>query len=853
MNGLRFACCDEGRRSALVGHATLNGIDFLEVGHLDAGQVDAGDARQRRLTLHLVNPLTSDQQTSLDSATLRVIGGERVRDVRAQLLEVGAQSLVVRTSMAGDFSRYTLEIERSATDPRPPAGFDPILSRIDFSFKVDCPSEFDCRRGHVCVRGERPGPEIDYLAKDYASFRRLMLDRLSLLLPDWRERSPADMGVALVELLAYAGDQLSYEQDAIATEAYLDTARLRTSVRRHALLVDYAMHDGCSARVFVFVEVNQDATLAPSGLRCLTAVEGLPRVIAPATPAARLAAAAPAEWFEPVVPELDREDTPDDLQFFTLHNEMPLYAWGDEQCCLPQGATRATLEGHFPQLREGMLLLFEEVIGPRTGEPGDANPSQRHVVRLTDVAHSEAGEPLVDPLDATEITNVTWHEADALPFPICISSRTADAKTIDGVAVARGNIVLVDHGRSVRQGLGSVPVSRLLLDRQADDWCASSREPVPPRFRPPLDEGPLSAFGTVIRPGDTASGQEAVRLRFDPRSSAAAAFEFEMRDVRPAIELLSELAGDAAPTPWLPVRDLLDSRPNEAHFVVETEHDGHARLRFGDGQHGRRPRPDEAFSATYRVGNGRAGNIGADSIRHAITSDGRIEGVRNPLPARGGVDAETAEEVRRRAPYAFRSQQRAVTEADYEAMTRRHPGVQRAAATLRWTGSWHTVFLTVDRFDGRRLDAALERELAEHVERYRLAGHDLEFDDPRFVPLELDLFVCVQPDYFRADVKARLLEVLSSRELPDGRRGLFHPDRFSFGQTVYLSPILAAVRHVPGVASARALSFQRQGVDEPQYLAQGRLPLQRLEIARLDNDPDFPERGALGLELSGGK
>ena len=57
-----------------------------------------------------------------------------------------------------------------------------------------------------------------------------------------------DLGTALVELLAYAADHLSYQQDAVANEAYLETARRRVSVRRHARLVDYRMHDGASAR-----------------------------------------------------------------------------------------------------------------------------------------------------------------------------------------------------------------------------------------------------------------------------------------------------------------------------------------------------------------------------------------------------------------------------------------------------------------------------------------------------------------------------------------------------------------------------------------------------------------------------
>ena len=49
-------------------------------------------------------------------------------------------------------------------------------------------------------------------------------------MPAWTERNPADLGIALVEMLAYVGDALSYQQDAIATEAYLGTARRRVSV-----------------------------------------------------------------------------------------------------------------------------------------------------------------------------------------------------------------------------------------------------------------------------------------------------------------------------------------------------------------------------------------------------------------------------------------------------------------------------------------------------------------------------------------------------------------------------------------------------------------------------------------------
>ena len=85
----------------------------------------------------------------------------------------------------------------------------------------------------------------------------------------------------------------------------------------------------------------------------------------------------------------------------------------------------------------------------------------------------------------------------------------------------------------------------------------------------------------------------------------------------------------------------------------------------------------------------------------------------------------------------------------------------------------------------------------------------------RFVPLEIDMHVCVQPTYFRSDVKAALREVFSNRTLPDGRRGVFHPDNFTFGQPVYLSRLYTAAYAVPGVASVRITTFQRQGRPDP--------------------------------------
>ena len=99
-----------------------------------------------------------------------------------------------------------------------------------------------------------------------------------------------------------------------------------------------------------------------------------------------------------------------------------------------------------------------------------------------------------------------------------------------------------------------------------------------------------------------------------------------------------------------------------------------------------------------------------------------------------------------------------------------------------------------------------------------MAGHDLEIDTPQYVALEIEMFVCVKPDYFRSDVEAALLEIFSSGTLADGSKGLFQPDFFTFGQTVYLSPLYAAAQAVAGVASVQITVFQRQGHPETSGL-----------------------------------
>src|SRR5262245_52931507 len=141
-----------------------NGLDYVEVG---PGQL--------ALKLFFIGAAPND----LTPANFRIDGGARIRGIRvtaADRIDATDGDLDdywrLTVDRFGDFSTYTLRIVKTDAKGRPgkepPADFDPRYSRLEFTFKSDCPSDLDCRAQTICPPPHRDEPEINYLAKDYA-------------------------------------------------------------------------------------------------------------------------------------------------------------------------------------------------------------------------------------------------------------------------------------------------------------------------------------------------------------------------------------------------------------------------------------------------------------------------------------------------------------------------------------------------------------------------------------------------------------------------------------------------------------------------------------------------------------
>ena len=902
------AVCREERRREDVRKAALLGIDFVEV---DPAAVPP----QTVLQVFFLGKMPDNVQPP----NVTIAGGSPVRVKSVHYPAAKGDPALddwmeVTVDRPGDFSTYTLALVKLDDQGRPTTtpmdGLDARYATASFSFKASCPSDLDCYAPEVCPPPVRAQPHIDYLAKDYASFRQLIVDRLAQTMPSWRETHAADIGVMLVELLAYAGDQLSYYQDAVATEAYLGTARQRISVRRHARLVDYALHEGCNARAWLTIATNADTKLDPRNVFFCTPFGGTfaghvlqPDDVATMPPGV-------SEIFEPLV-----ADPSQPIVLRAAHSTIDFYTWGDCACCLPKGATRATLaDAWVPQpsgpparalaLAPNDVLIFEEVVGPGTGDPADADPAHRQAVRLTKVT------PGIDALYDTDkggrpVVEIEWCSEDALTFPLCISARmpAPDCTCRDKLSVARGNVILVDSGVTVTESLGTV-TTESSTERCATDCEGPGVVLTPGRFRPALQQTPLT-FGQDL----------------PPCGCAGTVFPQDPRRAVPRVALTGTLDTPLGPvtTSWTARADLLESEAADMVFVAEIDDDGRAHLRFGNGDEGRVPAAGTAFTARYRVGNGPAGNVGAETITYlafrTLTVGSGDLVPRNPLPASGGTAPESVTEARMFAPYAFRDViERAITADDYallaaddarrlaarsslvapapatpfapEAFTpplddarageEEEPGeadalspdlcllpfrrLQSAKAALRWTGSWYEAQVALDPRGSESVDDELLAEIASYLEPYRRIGHDVAVQAARYVPLDLGLSVCVAPGYLRGHVEAMLLAVLGTGVLPDGTLGMFHPDRLTFGQGIPMSPIVAAVQAVAGVTDVRVTRLARYVVGAPAPRANERrlprngvLAMGAFEIARLDNDANAPANGRLTLLARGGR
>ncbi|WP_406120924.1 putative baseplate assembly protein [Streptomyces sp. NBC_00989] len=285
-----------------------------------------------------------------------------------------------------------------------------------------------------------------------------------------------------------------------------------------------------------------------------------------------------------------------------------------------------------------------------------------------------------------------------------------------------------------------------------------------------------------------------------------------------ATPLLLQTAEHDGWTDWQVVPHFAASGPDDRHITLDA---ATGELAFGpavrepDGslrQYGMvAPKGSVIRARRYRTGGGRAGNVARGAVQILRSSIPYVSEVVNREAARGGVDGETVQEAKTRAPITLRAQERAVTLRDYEELSRR-----AAPETARITclegdeeehGAYAVRVLVVPQAvpdPGGRLrfeqlvpgDALLDR-ITRHLDERRLIGTRLAVGPPFYqgvtVVATVHAFRGVDTDRVRRQAHDALYRHLDP--LTGGSDGKGWP----FGRPVQSGEVFAVLQRVPGV------------------------------------------------------
>lgn len=812
----------------------------------------------------LLNPSVARRIFSI-SGGHRLIAGAAAGQVQVRTIAKSADfddpnstqptTLVLTVTPIGDYSTYTLSVNVGEFPAADLVIMDPVFNEIDFKFRPGC-FNVNCAPDWDAAPRPPNEPVIDYLAKDYNSFRHTMISALMQRVPDWQPSSEADLDEVLLDLFSAAADELSDYQDRVMNEAYLASARKRVSLARHARLMDYHIHQGNQASTWLAVEVKLNQASEPQ--------VGATRQYFLADTFEVWSGRSTQDASSIVFLPRARQ------RVHQLVNRMGLYTWSDSIPSLAAGDTTADLtlfDDVTPAtdqasalvvqtlIRSGVItrLLVQEHLNPTTGTVNGLNPRRRELLRLR--PGDEGAEAMFDPTtgppaSAKWFVRVRWAEQDKLRSNYCFTVDCNGTGKVENVSLFHGNLVEVHQGR-LRTAIFKEP-GGLLAGPTESYYERVGRWDL-------RDDESTGKWGAICALPDHPLAYRNTEPGGDvpPLSTLAVSVQQPGGGLDPWDEVPSFIHSD-------------DSDENGDHFVVETDEERLSYIRFGNGKNGKELPENAEVHCTYQVGDGLDGNIGLDRLINfdpaanaflklqagvlapAPLADGNIIRTGNPFDVTNGRAPEPAATIIRRAPEAYRVRQlRAITLQDYINRAEELPAVSRAAARYAWTGSWRTVQIAIDPVGTIVLTEAARLDIARYLNAVRLIGEDLEIRPPQFVPLEIHVSLCAGVDYWAEDLKAILEQELSDGWTPDGRMAFFHPDLWTFGQQLKASQIIGRILAAEGVEHIIAVTMRRW--NGPATLSDEITTVAFNEILQVVNDPDHQEKGFIDFDVQGGR
>ena len=224
---------------------------------------------------------------------------------------------------------------------------------------------------------------------------------------------------------------------------------------------------------------------------------------------------------------------------------------------------------------------------------------------------------------------------------------------------------------------------------------------------------------------------------------------------------------------------------------------------------GEMPKQGSTLFVRYRTGGGLGSNVGAGILTQVGNVDIFVNGpldsknrtvkqslkVTNPIPAFGGSETPTTEQVRKMISYNFSAQERCVTLSDYSARVSKMPGKYGAPFKYNVYKSGNKVIVTILTLDenGKLTNTSpniLKNNVAEYISEYRMVNDFVEIEDGRIFDLAFDFTLMIDDVTDTKIIANNVITTISD---------FININTIDINQEIYLGNIIHAIDNVPGV------------------------------------------------------
>lgn len=259
---------------------------------------------------------------------------------------------------------------------------------------------------------------------------------------------------------------------------------------------------------------------------------------------------------------------------------------------------------------------------------------------------------------------------------------------------------------------------------------------------------------------------------------------------------------------WSACDSLAEHLAGDRVFTLSLDAWGRGLISFGDGKTGAVPHNLSEIRAVYRVGGGSAGNVAPNTINmmRAVAADENGDSVSvevtNEEWAAGGADPESADSIRLNAPKFFETQNRCVTQGDYEAFARSYGNneqgrICKARAVVRErSGEANVIRIYVLAYGGQTGNEAsaapqpLKDSLLTYLNEYKMLTDWIEIEDGRITPVDIRGTLRISAGVKPSEALDGATEALTR---------LLSVDTRALGEALRISDVYAAIDNVSGV------------------------------------------------------